>query len=87
MFFLQFSLLLEQNLLLPSFEFLLIKIIKELIMADYKLIKESKEILRQFSVTEKTDSLLCPILKVLQMRHKDLDTDQATRVIREILHD
>ena len=56
-------------------------------MADYRIIKESKEILRQFSVTEKTDGLLCPILKVLQMRHKDLDRDQATRVIREVLHD
>lgn len=56
-------------------------------MADFAIAKESKEILKQFSVTEKTDGLLCPILKVLQMRHKDLDTTQATRVIREVLHD
>ena len=55
-------------------------------MADLAIAKESKEILRQFSVTEKTDGLLCPILKVLQMRHKNLDTIQAIRVIREILH-
>ena len=55
-------------------------------MADYRIVKESKEILRQFSVTEKTDGLLCPFLKVLQMRHKDLDTTQAMRVIREVLH-
>jgi len=55
-------------------------------MADFEILKESKEILKQFSVTEKTGTLLCPVLKVLQMRHKDLDATQATRVIREILH-
>ena len=63
-----------------------IKITKEQIMADFAIVKESKEILRQFSATEKTDNLLCPILKVLQMRHKDLDTIQASRVIRKVLH-
>lgn len=56
-------------------------------MSDYMIARESKEILRQFSVTEKRDSLLCPILKVLQMRHKDLDTNRAAKVIREVLHD
>lgn len=56
-------------------------------MADFTIAKESKEILRQFNITEKTDALLCPILKVLQMRHKDLDSGQVTRVIREVLHD
>jgi len=55
-------------------------------MADFAILKESKEILRQFRATENTDGLLCPILKVLQMRHKELDTDQATRVIRGVLH-
>lgn len=56
-------------------------------MADFAIAKESKEILKQFSLTKKTDGLLCPILKVLQMRHKGLDTGQATRIIRGILHD
>jgi len=56
-------------------------------MADFTIEKESKEILRQFSVTEKTDGLVCPILKVLQMRHKDLNTAQATKIIREVLQD
>lgn len=56
-------------------------------MGDFAIAKESKEILKQFSVTEKTDNLLCPILKVLQMRHNDLNKAQATRVIREVLHD
>ena len=54
-------------------------------MADYSIVKESKEILRQFSITEKSNRLLCPILKVLQMRHADLDTVQATRVVRGVL--
>ena len=53
-------------------------------MADYILTIESNKILRQFSV-EKSDNLLCPILKVLQMRHSDLDVKQATRVIRDVL--
>jgi len=59
--------------------------IKEYIMADFRIMKESKEILRQFSVTEKSDSLLCPILKVLQMRHTDLDRVQATKIVRGVL--
>ena len=53
-------------------------------MADYILTRESNEILRQFSI-EKSDNLLCPILKVLQMRHHDLDVKQATRVVKNIL--
>lgn len=53
-------------------------------MADYLLSKESKEILREFSV-EKNENLLCPILRVMQMRHRDLDVKQATRVIRTVL--
>jgi hypothetical protein len=53
-------------------------------MADYLLSKESKEILREFSI-EKNENLLCPILKVLQMRHHNLDVKQATRVVRTVL--
>ena len=53
-------------------------------MADYLLSKESKEILREFSV-QRDERLLCPILKVLQMRHSDLDIKQATRVVRNVL--
>jgi len=34
---------------------------------------------------EKSDNLLCPILRVLQMRHNDLDVKQATRIIRNVL--
>ncbi len=53
-------------------------------MADYIITKESKAILREFSI-KKSDNLLCPILKVLQMRHSNLDIPQATRVIRNVL--
>ncbi len=53
-------------------------------MADYTLTRESNEILKQFAV-EKDERLLCPILKVLQMRHHDLDVKQATRVVRSVL--
>ncbi len=53
-------------------------------MADYMITKESKEILRDLSM-KKSNNLLCPILRVLQMRHSDLDIQQATRVIKTVL--
>ncbi|CAA6800492.1 MAG: Unknown protein [uncultured Sulfurovum sp.] len=53
-------------------------------MADYIITKESKEILRDLSM-QKNENLLCPILRVLQMRHSDLDVQQATRVIKTVL--
>jgi len=56
-------------------------------MANYILRRESKEILKQMGATEHSEKLLCPILKVLQMRHSDLDVHQATIVIKEVLHD
>ncbi|CAA6808276.1 MAG: Unknown protein [uncultured Sulfurovum sp.] len=55
-------------------------------MADYIITKESKAILRDLSM-QKSENLLCPILRVLQMRHSDLDIQQATRVIRTVLAD
>lgn len=56
-------------------------------MSNILIYKESKEILRQMSTAEHSSVLLCPILKVLQMRHSDLDVSQATKVVREMLHD
>jgi len=55
-------------------------------MTDLAIAKESKRILKEFGTTQKGGSLLCPILRVLQMRHKNLDTNQAIRIIREVLH-
>ena len=34
---------------------------------------------------KKSDKLICPIIKILQMRHKDLDKSQALRVAKLIL--
>ncbi len=56
-------------------------------MSNILLRKESIKILKQMSTAEHSSALLCPILKVLQMRHSDLDVSQATRVVRELLHD
>jgi len=56
-------------------------------MADIRLLQESRAIIREMGVTQKENSLLCPILRVLQMRHRDLNMKQATRIIRELLND
>jgi len=53
-------------------------------MADYILARESKQILKNMAL-EKSETLLCPILRVLQMRHSDLDVKQATKVVKGIL--
>ena len=54
-------------------------------MADILLLKESREIIKQMGMVKKEQGLLCPILKVLQMRHSELDMDQATKVVRSVL--
>ena len=54
-------------------------------MADLILMQESRRILKQTGTTEKESSLLCPIVKILKMRHADLDTDQATRIVKRVL--
>ena len=56
-------------------------------MADLTLLRESREILKQMGVTQKEDTHLCSVLKVLQMRHTDLDIHQATKVVKQVLHD
>lgn len=55
-------------------------------MASYLLKKESIEILNQMGVENYSEKLVCPILRVLQMRHKDLDITQAVIVIKDVLH-
>ncbi len=56
-------------------------------MSNIILRKESLKIMRQMPKIECSSALLCPILRVLQMRHSNLDVIQATKVIREVLHD
>lgn len=58
-----------------------------IIMADSTLFRESKEILKQMGATQNKDIYFCSILRVLQMRHSDLDMHQARRVIKRTLHD
>ncbi|GEM_PF-1492343 len=54
-------------------------------MAIYQLKKESKEILAMMNVKHYNDKLICPTLKVLQMRHGKLDVEQAVHIIKEIV--
>jgi len=54
-------------------------------MANYILEQESKSILKQMDRGIDREKLFCPILKVLQMRHSNLDINQAKRVVRGIL--
>lgn len=54
-------------------------------MASYLLRKESREILDQMRMQTHNEKLACPILKVLQMRHRDLDIDQAVKIVKDML--
>ncbi len=54
-------------------------------MADLTIMQESRRILKQTRTVQKNSSLLCPILKILHMRHADLDMDQVTRVVKRVL--
>ncbi len=35
---------------------------------------------------QKTQEMLCPIMKILYMRHKDVSKDQALRVTKSVLN-
>ncbi|MDD2905513.1 MAG: hypothetical protein WBK95_11170 [Sulfurimonas sp.] len=51
-------------------------------MADYTLQNELKQILKQMGTLHYSQQFYCPLLKVLKMRHPDLDTHQANRLIK-----
>jgi hypothetical protein len=34
-------------------------------------------------ITQKEEKLLCPILKILQMRHSNLDIEKASVIVKE----
>ncbi len=53
-------------------------------MADILLLKESREIIKQMGAEEGSD-LLCPVLKILQMRHSNLNVQQAKDVVLRVL--
>jgi predicted PP-loop superfamily ATPase len=56
-------------------------------MASYMLRKESKQILEQMGVDHYDKQFVCPVLKVLQMRHNDLDIDSAVKIIKELINE
>lgn len=53
-------------------------------MSDKQLKVKVSRIVAQ-SGFEKSADLVCPVLKVLQMRHKDIDKVQALRIVNEVL--
>jgi len=56
-------------------------------MSQHQLQQESRKILHQFGSVKRSHELICPILKVLQMRHKNVDRTQAIEVIKGVLDD
>ena len=54
-------------------------------MADMLLLKETRSILKEMNINENTEGLFCPVMRVLKMRHSDLDVGQAKRVLRGVL--
>jgi len=53
-------------------------------MSDIQVEVKVQRIIAQ-SGYKKNDNLLCPIMKILQMRHRDLDKAQALRVTKSVL--
>ncbi|MFK5975038.1 MAG: hypothetical protein QM493_00900 [Sulfurovum sp.] len=56
-------------------------------MSNYLLRKKSKDILKQMNICNYSEKLTCSIIKVLRMRHKDLDISQANMIVKDILHE
>ena len=54
-------------------------------MADLLLLKESRAIMREMNLSENTTGLFCPVMRVLKMRHTDLNVAQAKRVLRGVI--
>lgn len=46
---------------------------------------EAQDIYKEFGIENKSITLLCPIMKVLQMRHSSLNKTQAKRVVTDFL--
>lgn len=54
-------------------------------MAEMLLLKETRSILKEMNVNENREGLFCPVMRVLKMRHSDLDKKQAKRVLQTVL--
>jgi len=35
---------------------------------------------------EKTKQMMCPVIKIMRMRHKDVPSEQITKIAREIFY-
>ena len=58
--------------------------IKGMKMSDLQLgIKVKRLVIH--SGFNKTEELVCPIMKIVQMRYKDVSKEQAYRVVKEII--
>ena len=55
-------------------------------MSEILLLKETRNIIKQIQLDKEVQGLECTLLRVLQMRHKDLDLQQARRVLESALH-
>jgi hypothetical protein len=53
-------------------------------MSDIQLEVKVNRIVNQ-SGFRKSQNMLCPIMKIIQMRHKDISKGQALRVIKSVL--
>ena len=53
-------------------------------MSDIQLGIKVNRIVAQ-SGFEKSNEMLCPIMKIIQMRHKSISKDQALRVAKQVL--
>ncbi|MEA3353241.1 MAG: hypothetical protein U9Q33_05465 [Campylobacterota bacterium] len=54
-------------------------------MSDIQLELKVNRIVGQ-SGFKKSDALITPIMKVLQMRYKDLDKNQALKIVKSVLN-
>ncbi len=54
-------------------------------MSIIQLKNETEKIYKEFGAKEKSSLLLCPILRILEMRHKSLDIVHAKKIVIEYL--
>ena len=54
-------------------------------MSIVQMKNETQEIYKEFGVEDKSIVLLCPILRVLQMRHASLNKTHAKQVVTDFL--
>lgn len=56
-------------------------------MSELRLLKETRGILQQMEVIENKKSYLCSVLRVMQLRHQNIDTTKVIKVIKRVLND